>query len=413
MPKQAFRLFITNLLLLGSAQILMSCIRNEIRIDSHKEEKIKTTAAIAEKKNTEELLGPESGMWCPEGFKFNTLYKLCTDGKEAAGPFSAQMIATCKQESPSGVACEGSKWPLELAKRLRGTTDCPTGTGMDETLGVCAAGNEVFGPFPTDLIAFCHTSSPNNPQCTSMRWDRKILANAGLPEPQSPGTKDSGAHAIFPQEPSTSEKGRKFSLWATNYFLETASDIADGLPLRRLDGSALGPKLERKKWCSAAMEGSVRIISGNWSGKTFNYDGKSDEYRVNCSAFYNHPASGGVKFREARGPYGDGVLTYNLVPYRSIATDRSRIPHGSAIFIPAARGITIKNPDGSTFVHDGYFFAADSGGLIKGNHIDVFTGENKESPFGFVKSTKKGVFDAWEITNPSSILKLRTLHIKK
>jgi 3D (Asp-Asp-Asp) domain-containing protein len=245
-----------------------------------------------------------------------------------------------------------------------------------------------------------------------MQWDRKTIA-AVVVNNRPPAALGSPSNPFLIEAPAASDKGKRLNLWATQYYLETAEDVSDGLPLRALDGAAIGPVLERKKWCSAAMEGSVRVVSGKSAGKTFNYAGKTDEYRVNCSAYYDHPASGGVKFRVARGAHGDGVLSYILVPYRTIAVDSDYISYGSIIYIPQARGISIKQSNGSMLQHDGYFFAGDAGGLIKDNHIDVFTGDNKSNPFDFLKSDDSKTFEAWVITNPNISVKMRVLHTKK
>lgn len=65
---------------------------------------------------------------------------------------------------------------------------------------------------------------------------------------------------------------------------------------------------------------------------------------------------------------------YKLFPYRTIAVDKNHIAYGSVVFIPDAVGTEILKKDGKTFLHDGYFFAGDTGAAIKTNHIDVFTG---------------------------------------
>ena len=71
---------------------------------------------------------------------------------------------------------------------------------------------------------------------------------------------------------------------------------------------------------------------------------------------------------------------------------------GQEIYIPAARGA--KLPDGST--HDGVFTCGDTGGLIVGNHIDVFLGGAAGAsdaaaidPFNFIRSASTATFEAY------------------
>ncbi len=69
-------------------------------------------------------------------------------------------------------------------------------------------------------------------------------------------------------------------------------------------------------------------------------------------------------------PNGLGTKGYHLIPFRSIAVDRTVVPIGTPLFIPEAVGMRL--PDGT--VHDGRFWTHDVGGGIKGKRIDIFTG---------------------------------------
>ncbi|MCR9203129.1 MAG: 3D domain-containing protein, partial [Halobacteriovoraceae bacterium] len=69
-------------------------------------------------------------------------------------------------------------------------------------------------------------------------------------------------------------------------------------------------------------------------------------------------------------------------------------------------------PDGSETVHDGYFFAGDTGGAIKGTHIDVYIGVAKKNPFSWVKSNSSGTFKAKVVNDPVIKQVLTDLHLK-
>ena len=90
--------------------------------------------------------------------------------------------------------------------------------------------------------------------------------------------------------------------------------------------------------------------------------------------------------------------------------DRTFIPIGSVVYIPEARGKTFVLPSGKSVAHDGYFFAADVGGAIKDNHIDVFLGISTTSPFPFIKSRKDRTFSAFLISNNQIVKALESLH---
>ena len=78
------------------------------------------------------------------------------------------------------------------------------------------------------------------------------------------------------------------------------------------------------------------------------------------------------------GAKGVGVLDSlgcKVVAMRTAAVDRNLIPKGSILFIKETVGL--KMPDGSK--HDGYWYASDVGGAIKGARIDLFTGAGAAS----------------------------------
>jgi 3D (Asp-Asp-Asp) domain-containing protein len=60
---------------------------------------------------------------------------------------------------------------------------------------------------------------------------------------------------------------------------------------------------------------------------------------------------------------------------RTVAVDKNLIPKRSVLFIKETVGL--KMPDGS--IHDGYWYASDTGGAIKGQRIDLYTGNGSRS----------------------------------
>ncbi len=74
-------------------------------------------------------------------------------------------------------------------------------------------------------------------------------------------------------------------------------------------------------------------------------------------------------------PYGHGARGA-LEPFRSIAVDPSLIKLGTKLYIAEMVGAEL--PDGTR--HDGVFTAQDTGGAIKGQHIDLFAGVRSWAP---------------------------------
>jgi 3D (Asp-Asp-Asp) domain-containing protein len=78
------------------------------------------------------------------------------------------------------------------------------------------------------------------------------------------------------------------------------------------------------------------------------------------------------------GARGVGVLDSlgcRVVAMRTAAIDAALIPKHTILFIKETVGLPM--PDGSA--HDGYWYASDTGGAIKGKRIDLFTGMSANS----------------------------------
>ena len=217
------------------------------------------------------------------------------------------------------------------------------------------------------------------------------------------------------QAPLTADLGPSFKLWATYYYLPEIQEDSGSVPLRDMQGQELGPRLTLRHWCDTAMEGSVKINYKNGDVKTFNYQGVTNAHYVDCkSIFPRHTGIGKTKYREANGVYGDGLDDYILSPYRTLATDVNYIKPGTALYIPKARGAKITLPSGRIIIHDGYFFAGDKGGAIKGSHVDVYVGVSKSASFfSWIGSNETKTFEAFVVKDPKIIQELLYLHTIK
>ncbi|WP_310429216.1 3D domain-containing protein [Chamaesiphon sp. VAR_48_metabat_135_sub] len=218
----------------------------------------------------------------------------------------------------------------------------------------------------------------------------------------------------FPQ-PDNSIIGNNLDLWATFYYIPEVDDNPNGVDLLDISGNKLGVKLADRDWCNAALEGTVSVRTADGKVKTFNFAGVGATSQVDCRPFFPNlttiEKTNKSRFAISKGKFGEGVNGLKLVPYRSIAVDRTDIAIGTVIYIPSARGIKVILPSGETDTHDGYFLAADVGGAIKDHHIDVFIGVADTNPFPFVKSVNTAIFEAFIITSDSIIDKLKAAHI--
>jgi 3D (Asp-Asp-Asp) domain-containing protein len=75
------------------------------------------------------------------------------------------------------------------------------------------------------------------------------------------------------------------------------------------------------------------------------------------------------------GATGNDSLGCRPIAMRTVATDPRYIPRRTRLFIRETVGLRMA--DGS--VHDGYWYASDTGGAIKGQKIDLYTGHGRGS----------------------------------
>ena len=148
------------------------------------------------------------------------------------------------------------------------------------------------------------------------------------------------------EEALVDKLGEPLLLWATHYNLPELKDGTGDFPLRDINGNELGPTFSLDEWCKIALEGSARITFSSGEVKTYNYDGMSDLFSIDCSSFFLFKVSYS-KFHLAKGDFGDGIGHYKLTPFRTIATDPLIIPFGTVLYIPEARGTIIKEENGN------------------------------------------------------------------
>gem|GEM_PF-1757125 len=228
--------------------------------------------------------------------------------------------------------------------------------------------------------------------------------------------------ARFELPPPAATTGEVPDLWSTHYHLWEAAEVEAGGEdvFAVLDPSeepfpADSPvHLTGRDWCFMALEGSGRVTRLDGSTITLNYAGQT-AVAVPCERWLGERwrSQGSVRFGLAGGPYGDGVQSRRLVPYRTIAVDKNQetIPYGTAVFVPAAVGDAFTH-EGVDYTHDGWFFAADTGGAITGRHIDTFTGTATESQLDHVRDSPKAErFEARTVAPDDPVAAvLRALH---
>ncbi|MET0680953.1 MAG: 3D domain-containing protein [Burkholderiales bacterium] len=217
--------------------------------------------------------------------------------------------------------------------------------------------------------------------------------------------------------PAPASLGDPLRLWATWYHVPIVDAIPDGFPLLNVAGQPISPRVPGRDWCLGALQGVIAIKAGDGTMKTYTYETTAHTEELDCGEYFKRPqapwtrAAGHSRFDVSKGPFGDGAGGYQVVPFRSLAVDSKVIPLGTVLFVPAARGVEVTLPSGRKVRHDGCFFAADRGGGIKENHVDVFVGHWAENPFPtFVSSTPSRTFEAYRVSDERVRPHLHRLH---
>lgn len=194
------------------------------------------------------------------------------------------------------------------------------------------------------------------------------------------------------------------NLWATQYFIHQFKS-GGKISIRDEAGKTLGLFADTCDFCAAALEGTAYVTDSIGQVHVINFAGRGQDTAVNCRRCPRYSKSklnveswGTIRWKKSNG-FGEGVKNYPLIPFRTVAVDSSVIPYGTILFVPEAKNAEITVHNGKKVKHDGYFIAADKGGAIKNNHIDVFTGISNSNPFiSFVTSDPKKTFKAYIVS---------------
>lgn len=226
------------------------------------------------------------------------------------------------------------------------------------------------------------------------------------------------SQADFNFEPPANPAGlKKLLLWSTHYFVHQFKS-GGNIPIVYRNGKPSGLFADACDFCEASLQGTAYIIDADGNINTVKFAKSGRRTFVNCRScekFSDSNAAGswGNTLWIKSSGFSGALRRYKLIPFRSIAVNRKGIPYGTVLYIPKARGQTIELPNGQKIIHDGYFFAADRGGLVKRDQIDLFTGTYSDNPFPeIIKSDNDHTFEAYIVKDKAIIQALKSAHQK-
>lgn len=209
----------------------------------------------------------------------------------------------------------------------------------------------------------------SGPHGSVLRAAPAVASPAPSPSPSAVVPTD-GALSTFPNPretdlwiPSEAKLPAEEALFKNTYYymvFEAEYDAkypaeAKTFTLRRPDGSAVATVSERFRK-DLTMEGSGQLADGRAVNVATKVDG---EWRFNDTVH----------------PFGRGAGNCDLVPFKSIAVDPREIPLGSVVYIDETQGMRM--PDGT--IHNGVWYAEDTGGAIQAHRIDLFVGHARDA----------------------------------
>ncbi len=224
-----------------------------------------------------------------------------------------------------------------------------------------------------------------------------------LPPPPEPSLATLALDFALPAPPEVA-LAEPMRLWATHYHTPLVTpappELSAAFPLIDRRNRAISPMLRHRDWCEAALQGSVSVIDATGQATAYVFMDSKGPEQANCDQWLGRLSDGiksatrRARFMAVDHPFGCGVRSMPLMPFRTIAVDPNTIAIGAVVFVPELRGRTFTF-DGRDLTHDGYLFAGDRGGAIRGAQIDVFHGPYQGSPFeDLFASTASRRFDA-------------------
>jgi 3D (Asp-Asp-Asp) domain-containing protein len=249
-------------------------------------------------------------------------------------------------------------------------------TWVNQPLATQAWGDD---PAPAPASVDTSTAEPKAPPGERMQsrvlseaasgGDDSFVPPAGSSAPSSLSSPSSPAALPTPVNP-IAHGGRVLGTFRNTYYDFPSEADFSGESVALKNGKCKTIKsVARTFYEAVCVQGSGTLSSGS----TVSFAKRDCECAELCPRTGQH-----ICFDELDAksfPWGRGATGRAITPLLSVAVDTDLIPLDTPIYIPELDGVA-RDPSRSSF-HDGCFIAQDRGVRVKGQHVDIFTGQRE------------------------------------
>jgi 3D (Asp-Asp-Asp) domain-containing protein len=203
----------------------------------------------------------------------------------------------------------------------------------------------------------------------------QVIGEAAPPDsPSGPGggSRYTQGNAPSPTAAAAAAKlgGKVLGTFKNTYYDFPNEDDFDG-PAIDLMNAACKPivSVPRTFYESVCVQGSGTLKAGG----TVSFAKRDCSCAAECPRTGQHICFDLLDKRQF--PWGRGATGKGITPLVTVAVDSAVIALGTSLYIPEYDGVA-RDPAGAA-KHDGCFIAEDRGLAVKGQHVDVFTGQRE------------------------------------
>ena len=213
-------------------------------------------------------------------------------------------------------------------------------------------------------------ASENQGQAAARRSTRTQVISEAAPAPDGLASAPGGSAFAQGSAPAKQLGGKVLGTFKNTYYDFPSESDFEGEAVNLMNASCKPiVSVPRAFYESVCVQGSGTLKSG----------GTVSFAKRDCSCADECPRTGQrICFDlldKQQFPWGRGATGKGITPLVSVAVDSTLIPLGTPLYIPEYDGVA-RDPSGAS-KHDGCFLAEDRGLAVKGEHVDIFTGQRE------------------------------------